>query len=103
MNNRELLVCKMKQHISVLVPKKRGTGFLRCPWYHGRDDALSEAVGDYDACGLDGCLEIETGFSGQSAAIAEVMPRLSAHYECSWREVCQDEYWRREPINGENM
>ena len=50
--------------LNVLIPKKRGLGFLRTPYGDHRIDKIEDALdemGGVDACGLDGYLELEFG------------------------------------------
>lgn len=52
--------------ILILIPKTRGTGFLRQPVGHHSGNKFEAAVNDIfnvDCCGLDGFLDIDTGYT----------------------------------------
>ncbi len=96
--SREILAYRALREVRVLVPKKRGVGFVKSPWYHSPDAALLDACGGYDAYGLDGSLDLQCGYDGRDDVFTRVMPLLSAHYGAPWREVGPDEFWRSHPI-----
>lgn len=88
--------------VNVLVPKKRGTGYLKTPLYHNANalSSLAYEIG-YDIYGLDGSLDIQTGFIGRDqrdALLEKIMPLLAQHYNMTWRLVEDDEYWSKHPI-----
>lgn len=79
--------------LNVLIPKKRGTGYLRQPYGHHSIAELNEVAYDEncDLSGLDGCLTLEYGMTTdhqkRAEIVARVMPRLAEHYAfASWRE-----------------
>lgn len=104
---KELLYCWVSSRFRVLVPKRRGTGFLKVPYGHHPDkvlDRIAIAAG-CDVIGLDGALEFECSgavYHGSNAVRAEfagiVVPRLEAHYGLTAREIPEHEYWRLTPI-----
>lgn len=51
--------------VMFLIPKKRGIGFLRQPVGHHVNElsTLITSLG-YDCCGLDGYLDVNTGYTG---------------------------------------
>lgn len=91
--------------ISILVPKKRGTGYLKTPFYHQPTD-LSEVEAEigYDLWGLDGSLDVQLGgrYRGKATEeqIERVMPPICAYYGMDYRVVSDDEFWQNHPIEG---
>ncbi len=105
MTEKTLLWNIFPNHISVLVPKKRGTGYLRQPYGHHIDRGLEEVRNqiDYiDIFGLDGALEIMITINEydekQKAKAREIMDVLSKHYGYPHREVKRNEFWERHPL-----
>lgn len=101
---KELLVwARPDNHeVNILVPKKRGAGYLKVPLGH-HTSALSSIAYDigYDIYGLDGCLAIQTGFiwrDKKSALLERIIPPIAAHYGMDWREIGANEYWRLHPL-----
>lgn len=104
---KELLYCWTANGFNVLVPKRRGSGFLKAPYGHHADkglDAIATAA-RCDVFGLDGALEFECKgavFHGGKAVRGEftatVVPRLEAHYGLTAREVSESEFWRLNPV-----
>lgn len=85
--------------LMVLIPKKRGRGFLRCPLHHHYVAALSDIEIEecVDLCGLDGYLQLNYGYvhddAEQARIVDRVMPKLAAHFEfTAWRESHRD-FW----------
>jgi hypothetical protein len=102
--DKELLVYAREdgREVSILVPKLRGTGYLKVPFGHHQNSALSEVgyeIG-YDLFGLDGSLDVQTGFlfGKRDEIVARIMPVIAAHYGMTWRLVDGDEYRDRHPI-----
>lgn len=105
---RELLYCWVANVFAVLVPKKRGAGFLRVPYGHHHNAKLT-AIGDAarcDICGLDGALEFECGgriFHGGETLRKEfsavVVPLLEGYYGVPAREIRETEYWTLNPCS----
>lgn len=88
--------------ISILVPKRRGEGFLRQPFGHhaGALTAVEDEIG-FDLWGLDGSLDVQTGAVRPAAIdglIAKIMPPLCRHYGMDYRIVDRVEYWEKHPI-----
>lgn len=105
---KTLLYCWVAQVFSVLVPKQRGTGYLRQPYGHHHNQELTDiAFGSHcDVFGLDGALEFQVGGkrfhgeqSGRDEFVAEVMPKLERYYGMASREVTQAEYWELHPLS----
>lgn len=105
---KELLYAWVANGFHVLVPKKRGEGYLKVPYGHHHDEALTDIANGVgcDVCGLDGSLEFEgpdtsrlyNGSAGEKAAfVAHVIPRLEAHYQMSALEIDQRTFWGRHP------
>jgi hypothetical protein len=94
----ELLYSWVASGFHVLVPKKRGEGYLKQPYGHHHNEALTEignSVG-CDLCGLDGSLEFDGpdtsrlyhgNAEAKAAFVARVIPRLEAYYQMPSREV----------------
>lgn len=85
--------------LNVLVPKKRGDGFLRCPLGHHWVDEIGriEATEAVDVCGLDGYLQLSYGpiwaLPERELIVARVMPKLASYYGFTeWRESTSD-FW----------
>jgi hypothetical protein len=80
--------------LSVLIPKRRGTGYLRYPLGHHRVEKLADIEYDegIDLCGIDGYLQLEYGYrkpDERREIEARVMPKLAAHFGfTSWHEDC---------------
>lgn len=78
--------------LSILVPKRRGMGYLKTPYWHKHVDALSdiEEIERVTLSGLDGCLSFDYGYvelGKRQPIIDRVMPKLSAYYGFTeWRE-----------------
>jgi hypothetical protein len=101
---KELLVYPWALHISVLVPKRRGEGYLKMPFGH-HVTALSEVerqVG-YDLWGLDGSLDIQVQPVPHEKdklleLLERIIPPIATHYGMTWRLVEHDEYIEKHPI-----
>jgi hypothetical protein len=103
---RELLYAWVADCLAVLVPKQRGSGYLRMPYGNHAIaglDAVATAIG-CDVFGLDGALEIQCGgavyHGGAEArrAFAEAaIPLLQRHYAMAAREINTVEYWLLHP------
>lgn len=105
---KELLYCWISKQFSVLVPKKRGDGYLRAPYGHHHIEELTHiayAVG-YDVCGLDGELTFEVAGSlyhgsqsNRKAFTSRLMPLLEAYYGFPSREIFAAEFWQKHPVH----
>lgn len=105
---RTLLYCWVSNGLSVLVPKRRGTGYLKVPYGHHHNDALTSIANEVgcDMIGLDG----ELAFDGievqrlyvvrdaRAAFTAKVMPLLEKHYQMDSREIDADLFWELHPL-----
>ena len=104
---RELIACWAINGFCVLVPKMRGRGFLRVPFGHHEDPALSK-IADLAQCdifGLDGHLEFQTppklfhgGDAARQAFADKALQALSNHYGVPARLVGSAEFWRLHPL-----
>lgn len=100
----ELIVCNLGGRVGVLVPKKRGSGFLKMPLGH-RESPLSQLARDYhaDFVGLDGALEIfGPGHSRldqreADSVIETVVPAIAKLLCISWRVVQKRDFWELHP------
>ncbi len=84
--------------IYVLVPKKRGTGYLKQPYGHRSNAALDDAINrvkDCDVFGLDGYLEICANVDEDENKVLAVamMDSLSTYYQFPHREVSRVEFF----------
>ncbi len=110
---RELLYTWSSTNLMVLVPKKRGPGFLRVPYGHHADAGLDavEQIAQCDIFGLDGHLEFEFGHNVRHLALSnaehaarmkdfetKVIAALEKHYGTPSRAVGADEFWAAHPI-----
>lgn len=109
MSTKELLYCWVAKTLSVLVPKKRGEGYLKVPYGHHHIMALTDIANDadVDVTGLDGALEFECGwkiFHGGEATrkdlSSKVIPRLETHYGYAAREIHEKEFWEKHPLTS---
>lgn len=107
MSTKALLYCWVAQTLSVLVPKKRGEGYLKVPYGHHYNEALTDIANaaHVDVTGLDGALEFECGgsvFHGGEAArnefLSKVIPRLETYYGYAAREIHEKEFWEKNPL-----
>lgn len=96
---KELLYYWTSTTFEILVPKKRGCGFLKVPYGHHVDQQLDE-IGDAVGCditGLDGSLTFWVTNSIHSHAISRakfiemVMPLMERHYGFPYRAATNDE------------
>lgn len=75
-------------NLVVLIPKKRGNGYLKTPYWHKIDPALEDIrhqLGDVDIFGLDGHLEFVLSYSSRAGSTPDsfaekAIPLLVAHY-----------------------
>lgn len=109
MGQKELLYCWVAQGLNVLVPKKRGEGYLKVPYGHHHDSALTKIANDagVDVTGLDGALAFECSRSifygpeaGQKEFVSKVMPPLARHYGLTSREIEKSEFWEKNPLTA---
>lgn len=101
---REIIWTFVGGNLCALIPNKRGTGFLRQPYGHHKDQGLEdvrEQIDDVDIFGLDGHLELDIHrirdqekFEG---IVKKALTLLEAHYSCSSRESHR-EFWDFHPI-----
>jgi hypothetical protein len=90
----------------VLVPKRRGTGFLRMPLGHHFDFELSniETAAGCDICGLDGALVFEVALDvycsheQRDDFSYRIVPLLTKHYGLPAQEVSAPDFWALRPI-----
>lgn len=103
-----LLYSWVASQFCVLVPKRRGSGFLKVPYGHhinSKLESISSAVA-CDVFGLDGMLEFDCGGSIYHDEVKRlkfssvVVPLLQSHYGFSAREVSASEFWKFHPTPG---
>lgn len=95
------------QCVMILVPKRRGEGFLAAPFGHHNNPALSNVAYEigYDLFGLEGHLEVDTGSlyreadkaGGMDKFLERIMTPISLHYGMPWRQV-GEEFWDLHPV-----
>jgi hypothetical protein len=103
---KELLYCWVAGGFSVLVPKKKGEGYLKVPYGHHYIDELT-AIADKmrsDVWGLDGALDFHVRGalfhgpeSGRVAFSEAIMPLLERYYGFPSREIVVAEFWQLNP------
>lgn len=102
-----LRYCWVADALQVLVPKKRGFGFLRVPYGHHPIPGLNEVaeLAGCDVFGLDGalCFENRGAFHGPSegrkAFEAIVIPALERHYGYASAPATVEEFWALHPLS----
>ena len=78
--------------LGVLIPKRKGSGYLKTPLHHRYVKELSDIEMDEgaDLCGLDGYLLLEYDYTNtefREAIESRVMPRLASYYGfTTWKE-----------------
>lgn len=93
--------------LNVLIPKRRGTGYLRVPYGHHNDPKLNRIADAIraDVCGLDGYLAFEISLSRQDREriVGIVLPMLAAHFGFTqWREDPKAFWAELLPNNGDH-
>lgn len=100
---KELLYCFVGPSLQILVPKRRGIGYLKQPIGH-HPNALSrlETEAGYDLFGLDGAIEVHCGFLGSQERMdkvaKQVLEPISRLLGFPYREVGGEEFWSKHPI-----
>lgn len=100
----EILVAFFVGRVDMLIPKKRGGGFLKVPLGHHHNGLSRVAMNtQYDVTGLDGALEIEIGrcHSIMEKDRPEFLKRsvepLANYLGFPYRVVDHNEYWAKHP------
>ena len=102
----ELIYCWVSQCFSVLVPKKRGGGFLKVPYGHHHNAELTGIANKIgvDVFGLDGSLDFEVNrsiyYGDRNKFSSVLMPMLESYYGLPSREVNVNDFWRLHPLNS---
>ena len=104
---KEMLVCKLEGRVEVLIPKRRGAGFLKAPLGHHMNP-LAELGHkfEFDFMGLDGALEIYGGCMSSLRAeefevvLSQVIPAISALNGFPFRVVGRDEFYEQYQSNA---
>lgn len=94
---KKLLWIYLHTSIHVLVPKKRGSGFLKSPYGHhidpGLDDVRAYKMDNIDMFGLDGSLElcVDTCYyeDPDHAYATRLMTALSEHYKMPFEHISE--------------
>jgi len=101
-----LLYSWVANNFHVLVPKRRGVGYLAVPYGHHPNPGLDDVANllRVDVTGLDGALCFECGgavFHGgevaRTAFASKIVPALEAHYGMASREIEPSEFWAAHP------
>lgn len=103
---KKLLWLYIHTSINVLVPKKRGSGYLMAPYGHHINPELEEVrqykMNGIDIFGLDGCLELVVNkydFDDPDDQYAiKLMTALSEHYQMPFEKITSDEFFRLNPV-----
>lgn len=103
---KKLLWLYIHTSIYVLVPKKRGSGFLMAPYGHHINPELEDVrqlqMGGVDIFGLDGCLQLcvnKHDFEDPDEQYAtKLMTALSGYYQMPFEKITSDEYFRLNPV-----
>lgn len=102
MKETEILVMFFDRSIEMLVPKRRGEGFLKMPIGHHYSPlaAFISELG-YDAYGLDGNISVQTGYiprADEAKWVEKVVAPIAEHLGFPFRVVRPAEYWDKHPI-----
>lgn len=102
----KLLFCWVAEGLQVLVPKRRGSGYLRVPYGHHVDKALDSiaAIAKCDLFGLDGALYFDCGWDIchgneeiQTKFIEKVRTPLESHYKMPSQLIDRNTFWALHP------
>ena len=82
--------------LQIKVPKKRGSGYLKCPLGHHHRPWVHEI--EYDVDGLDGYLHVYCGYmsadeENRKLVLEKVMPVLVSAFGMEWKLVSASEWW----------
>ena len=99
---KELLYYFAPTTLEILVPKRRGTGFLKTPIGHHVSplSQLSHEIG-YDLYGLDGAISIPIGYirpHDREKMAQRLVTPISRLLGFPAREVGSSEFWESHPI-----
>lgn len=102
MTNREILVLIGYRNIYMLIPKKRGVGYLKQPLGHHACplSELAYQIG-FDMCGLDGHLEVCTGYIAPNRHqyfIDKAVKPISNLLGYEYRLVTDREFFANHPV-----
>jgi hypothetical protein len=91
--------------ILMLIPKKRGEGYLRVPLGHHACPLHSLSYDlRVDICGLDGMLEVELGrrytFNDLDGMVRDYVVPIAKLLGFPFRVVEHAEFWENHPITG---
>lgn len=92
-------------NLVVLIPKKRGSGFLKTPYWHNVDPALEDIrdeLGGVDIFGLDGHLEFVLSMGKRQETVSDdfaekAIALLEAHYGYPSKES-YSEFFENHPV-----
>ena len=103
---KKLLWLYIHNSICVLVPKKRGSGFLMTPYGHHINRQLEDVrqykMGGVDIFGLDGCLELcvnKHDFQDENDEYAtKLLTALSDYYQMPFEKITKDQFFKLHPV-----
>lgn len=103
---KEILVCFLSGRVEMLIPKKRGEGFLKVPLGHHHNGLSKVAMTlSYDVFGLDGALEIVLPRSqayimpkDQTVFLKTNVEPLTNYLGFPYRVVSSGEFWTKHPV-----
>jgi len=93
---KEILVCCwLFDGIQLLIPKKKGIGFLKSPCGHHHEQWMHDI--EYDAHGLDGYIDIrcschEWEVEKRDAILKHLMPKITKRFPFPWKIVESSEF-----------
>lgn len=104
--DRVILACFHESYLGVLIPKKRGNGYLKMPLGH-HTCPLAELERDigFDIYGLSGELEVMTGFitdARHKELEDRVLKPISELLGFPYRIVDRFEYFQNHPIGNKS-
>lgn len=101
---KEILWLYLDRSICVLIPKKRGKGYLKQPYGHHINTDLENFRNDLnsvDIFGLDGHLQImvnKAEYEDKDLAFGNsVIEKLASYYSLPFRHVKSSEFWANHP------
>jgi hypothetical protein len=91
---KEILYIIEAVSVNFLIPKKRGTGYLKTPVGHYSNELASKIEKEfpYDVCGLDGYLCVDTGATwGKN--YDKLIKLISSHYGLPIKTISRNRWY----------
>lgn len=103
MSAKSILVNFALGGMSMLIPKKRGDGFLKVPLGHHASELSTYLIDNftYEFDGLDGCIAVQTGYvhpDREQYFLDTVAAPIAKHLAMEFRRVEDKEYWQLHPL-----